>query len=555
MRKSFTVLQGGACEQPAPEKVAPRRRSLSEMEILSEQIDQSFQWFWEGKKRGILWIFDKESGLWRNDGLMKFHNIYGTAYAAMACDEKGNKKYYPKALSEIESYFLSLQTDQAQELPQPPVHLIPFQNGVFDLKTGCLIPYSHEQYFTAKLPWNFNEKASSEWFLKLFSEWVNEPEEIIEILALCLYRDMPIQKFFFLLGSGANGKTMLLQILTRALGEVNVSTLPLDEFRDRFAAIELHRKLANIVDELPPDTIRDSGMLKRLTGNSQLTSDVKHRDRVTFTSYATQIVAMNTLPPTDDTTEAFYRRIHILDFPNKIPIEKRDLDLSRKLANETENYEGIIALAIRKLQHAMNNDWKFQHVIERDTDAVRVEYSTRSDTVTFMIDEFCQDSEGERVPCSTMVTNVNRIRKIQGLSPVTPMFVNRRMQAAGYDRERVRVNGDYQFCWMEIRLDLERLAQWYQANEPEHESLEPTREILDVIDSATRPEKSVMRAIYAGYTVPSKIAAIANVDEEMMRGIIRDLLAVNIISGNQSGVLPVQDRARRTMIEKALKEV
>lgn len=555
MRKSshLTVIAGGAPEPSKPALV--KRRNFTEMELLAMRIDEGFQWFWEGKERGQLWVYDAKTGLWKPDGRTKLRNIYGTYYGEMECDEKGHKANYPKALSELESYFLSMQTDRHQELPTPAPNLIPFQNGVFDITKNVMIPYSSDQYFTAKLPWNYRPEASCEWFLRLFSEWVENPQELIDILALCLFRGTPVQKFFFFLGAGANGKTMLLQIFTRALGNENVSTLPISEFHERFATIELHRKLANIVDELPPETIRDSGTLKRLTGDSPISSDVKHRDRVTFTSYATQIVAMNQLPPTDDTSEAFYRRIYLVDFPNVIPLEKRDLGLGLKLATETENYEGLIALAVKALQSASVNEWNFTGLKKQSTEELRVEYSTKSDTVNYLFKEFCTVSTGERVSCSDLVMYINRMRRDQGMPPVPPKFVRSRMLAEGCDIDRLRINNEYQLCWTNLHLDLKRLNAWFESHEDAPENLQPTAEILDWIGVASRDEIAVLKCVYAGYTSPVKIQDITGVHEMVMRGTVQNLCAANLISGNMMSVQPTLDRVRRAMIDTALKGV
>jgi P4 family phage/plasmid primase-like protien len=556
MRKSnhtLTVITGSASD--APSAPAVKRRNFSDMEMLAIRIDESFQWFWEGKDRGTLWVFDEPSGLWKPDGRTKLRNIYGTVYAEMPCDEKGRKANYPKAMAELESYFLSLQTDKEQRLPEPPANLIPFQNGVFDITKNVMIPYTSDLYFTSKLPWKYRPEATCEWFMKLFSEWVPNPQELVDVLALCLYRGMPIQKFFFFLGCGANGKTMLLQIFNRALGEENVSSLSVSDFHERFATIELHRKLANIVDELPPDAIRDSGTLKRLTGGSQISSDVKHRDRVQFTSYATLIVAMNQLPPTDDTSDAFYRRAYLLDFPFTIPVELRDRGLSDKLAAEVENYEGLIALAVKSLQTAAGNGWHFEGLKNQTVEETRVEYSTKSDTVNYLFKEFCSVSTGERVPCSDLVMYVNRMRRAQGLPPVPPKFVRQRMQAEGCDADRLRINGEYQLCWTDLHLDLERLNAWYESHEEAPEKLKPTQEVLDWIAVASSSEMAVLKCIYAGYTSPAKIQEIAKTPEMMMRGTIQNLCAANLISGNMISVQPTLDRVRRAMIDAALKGV
>jgi len=524
----------------------------TEMEAFALEVDGCRTWWSDGKKSGNLWIYNVDSGLWSSDGWTLLRNMYGTRYAENTTDEKGRKANYAKALQEFEVYFMTRQTDHEEEFPIGPDNLIPFKNGVYDLDQKRLIEYLPEHYFTSKLPWDFNEKAKCDWFLRLFGEWVRSPQELIDMLGLCLYRRMPLQKIFMLLGSGNNGKTMALQILTRALGDANVSTLPIHQFGERFAEISLYHKLANIVDELAPDAIRDAGVLKRVTGESPVSADVKHRARITFTSYATQIVAMNQLPPTNDKSDAFYRRVHLIDFPFKIPAEKIDRQLSTKLAAETENYEGLLYLAIQALDKARSNNWVFDGVRPRSVEEIRLEYSHKSDTVDFLLENFCEGEEGEHVAHASIVLWVNRMRKATALDPLTPWFIRSRMEAAGYDRERIKIGNDFQFAWLNLSIDIIRLNEWFAINEPP-KTVEITGEIQDWIDSANTIELRVLKAVYSGITSNSKISLACDLNESETRAVLRSLGTIRMISTTADGACQVTDRARRAMVEAALK--
>ena len=525
----------------------------TEMEAFALEVDGCRTWWSDGKKAGNLWIYNVDSGLWSSDGWTLLRNMYGTRYAENTTDEKGRKANYAKALQEFEVYFMSRQTDHEEEFPVGTDNLIPFKNGVYDLDQKELIEYLPEHYFTSKLPWDFNEKAKCDWFLRLFGEWVRNPQELIDMLGLCLYRRMPLQKMFILLGSGNNGKTMALQILTRALGDANVSTLPINQFGERFSEIALYHKLANIVDELAPDAIRDAGVLKRVTGESPVSADVKHKNRITFTSYATQIVAVNNLPPTNDTSDAFYRRMHIVEFPFKIPTEKVDRQLSTKLAAETENYEGLLYLAIQALDKARCNNWVFEGVQSRSVEEIRAEYSQKSDTVDFFIRNFCTDEEGEHISHASIVLWVNRMRKASNLDPLHPGFIRERMSSAGHDRERIRMGQDFQFAWLNMSIDLTRLNDWFLVNEPP-KVIEITQEIQDWIDSANTFELAIIKAVYSGTTNTAKIMLACGLNEHYTRSTMRDLSAVRLIALTADGACQITDRARRAMVEAALKE-
>ena len=53
------------------------------------------------------------------------------------------------------------------------------------------------------------------------------------------------------------------------------------------------------------------------------------KNKLPFTdfNYAKIIIASNSLPSSDDTSEGFYRRWHIIDFPNEFP-EGKDITLT-----------------------------------------------------------------------------------------------------------------------------------------------------------------------------------------------------------------------------------
>ena len=60
-----------------------------------------------------------------------------------------------------------------------------------------------------------------------------------------------------------------------------------------------------------------SSILKKLTGGDMIGFEIKGKDPFDDYNYAKIIIASNSLPPSDDTSEGFYRRWNIINFGNK----------------------------------------------------------------------------------------------------------------------------------------------------------------------------------------------------------------------------------------------
>ena len=98
-----------------------------------------------------------------------------------------------------------------------------------------------------------------------------------EIFGYCLTYDTSLQKFFLFEGVGANGKGVVLRILTILLGEANVSSLPLELFGASHGLESTLGKLANITSELGDMDRVAEGLLKQFTGEDSMYFNPKYR--------------------------------------------------------------------------------------------------------------------------------------------------------------------------------------------------------------------------------------------------------------------------------------
>jgi putative DNA primase/helicase len=153
------------------------------------------------------------------------------------------------------------------------------------------------------------------------------------------------------LGSGANGKSVLLNAIEAALGRDNVSTLSLHRIEsDRFAVSRLVGKLANINRDLPATDLRGTAVFKQLVGGDSLTGERKFRECFDFRPVARLIFSANHAPRSPDASEAFFRRWIVCPFPNTF--EGKNAVSSRELhARLTARSElaGLLNRALRIL--------------------------------------------------------------------------------------------------------------------------------------------------------------------------------------------------------------
>ena len=169
-----------------------------------------------------------------------------------------------------------------------------------------------------------------------FLAWVRNGDEgeasaaykvalLLEVIGYTLYpHDYPFNKAILLVGSGSNGKTTYLRLISEILGPRNYASVnlrDLDTKNNRFAASDLYGKLANISAEPVTGTI-DMNLFKQLTGEDPIRFERKFKDAFTGFNYAKMIFAANKLPRITEDTYAFWRRWIVIEFPNTFPPDK-----------------------------------------------------------------------------------------------------------------------------------------------------------------------------------------------------------------------------------------
>jgi len=208
------------------------------------------------------------------------------------------------------------------------------KNGILNLETGEFSEHSPELFSTIQSSVVFD--PSAQWHLwKRFLDVVLSEQDkqllLSEIFGYCLTTSIAFHKAFFLLGEGANGKSVVLAILEALAGVENCSALMLSDLRERFRLAELDGKLINIVAEVEAKSLVYDAKFKSIVAGDPQVGERKNQDPFKFRPFAKWIVACNSLPATRDRSYGYERRIVILPFEKTVPKEKRNPGLAKEL--------------------------------------------------------------------------------------------------------------------------------------------------------------------------------------------------------------------------------
>jgi putative DNA primase/helicase len=245
------------------------------------------------------------------------------------------------------------------EMSDPPLELVCVANGIVDITSGKMMPHSPDYFFRSKLPAAFDPEAKCPKFEKFLNEILdgNDALTIQEMFGYCLYRSYPIAAIFMHVGSGSNGKSTLLSVLRRWLGEKNVATYTMQSLiEDRFSVANLRGKLANIFPDLSDTHIFHTAMLKAITGNDAITARQMHVQKAeSFISYAKLIYSTNRPPVIDDPSNAMWRRIIEVDYRHTFVENASWQDTLIREMTTPEEMSGILNWAIEGLRRLVQS--------------------------------------------------------------------------------------------------------------------------------------------------------------------------------------------------------
>jgi putative DNA primase/helicase len=284
--------------------------------------------------------------------------IGGKILIAKECEKMFGYELDTANLAQIVGHIKRRTYHKHEEL-DADINIINLQNGLYDIDKD--LSKEHTPYYLSinQKPITYDKNAKAERFEQFLGEvlYKRDIRTPIEAVAYTFERDYPIEVIFILLGYGLNGKTVFTSVLTALHGKDNVSNVSLSQMlTDRFALADLENKDLNVDNELGNQSIRDTAILKRLTGGSRQRIRIQRKNQRAYdtTLYAKLFHNANKIPESDDMSDAYNRRVIIMSFPNRFEGEKADKQLIAKLTTEQEK-SGIFNILMKTLRDIRQN--------------------------------------------------------------------------------------------------------------------------------------------------------------------------------------------------------
>ena len=232
--------------------------------------------------------------------------------------------------------------------------VINFINGTLEIEPEINFREHREtDCCTYCLDYPYDPSARSEEWLTFLDTVTNHDDKKIcllqELSGYVLFPDNRLQKCAVLIGSGANGKSVFLNVLTRIFGSANVSNVEMSSLSQDFQVIQLMNSMLNISAETRTNVAGAESKFKQITAGDEISACYKGKDYITFRPRAKMFLACNEYVKSSDTTEGWTRRFCFVDFPMHFveipnPENPEELPIDRDIESKLTTQKQLSAI-------------------------------------------------------------------------------------------------------------------------------------------------------------------------------------------------------------------
>lgn len=316
------------------------------------------------------WYWDKKGHVWRPDGESYLVTWVGSEFPVIT------KRDFNELKFEIQKRVVI-----PHENFKPDPNYLQFQDKELNLQTLYDAgPVDVEHYLKTKLATELDLHAEPpREFLKCLRKALPDGIELYRALqafsTILLIRSMRIEKAFFFIGSGGNGKSTVMKavenIFENYIAHVDLSDLVMD----RFAASQLVDKLANVYADIQTLKLKDLAIFKAISSGDTISINEKYKHRRDETIKVVQFYSANKMPEIENANPGFYRRVFPIIFDQVI--KKPDPYIDDKL-NTPDEHKRILAMLIKIARTTKRFGFLFERtqeeiktIIEKNTDPIR----------------------------------------------------------------------------------------------------------------------------------------------------------------------------------------
>jgi len=402
-----------------------------------------------------MYVMDSET-LWVYSAQKGYFSPWGEHYIASVLEENLGEFFSQREVNEVVARIEARNQTRRKNLNARTrdTPLLCVGNGVVDLSSGELLDHSPEYKFTRGLEWDYEPaKADPEPVKEFLDDLTKRPEDrdtILDHLAHGLMPGHPYRALVMMYGPGSNGKTRVGKLLRGFVGEENAASVELQDLTgdDSFATGSLPGAFVNVGDDISVGEIRDTSIIKSLTGDGTIRANEKYEKQYEFENEAAMFFSANEPPRIRERTDAINDRIYpiempyrFVDNPTRENEKKKVPGIAEDLLKDDAAMRGLLLLAVKHAQEVINRNGEYS--MPEDPAERREMYEAASDPIKrFALEYFDAGDGDDAVLKSDAYTVYTEMCEAEGERPASEdVFKQQVSQIASLDIESGRSRG------------------------------------------------------------------------------------------------------------------
>ena len=300
---------------------------------------------------GAIWQYRASCGLWSEQPSAKLSRLVQGFAGLPVCCAKGTREL--RIDSKDVAGTIKLTRDRLEQTGffGAAADGIAFTNGFVRVTTTGVVLEPHAPENRARLGFPFAYTAQPEaprfaaFLREIFEDDPDgmEKEKCIQEAggAALVGAATRFQKAHVLLGEGANGKSVLVEILRNTMPKGSCVAIPPQDWGCQYRLAMMAGKRLNAVSELPHSDILNGEAFKAVISGDMTTARPIRRDPFSFSPIAGHVFAANRLPDTTDHSHGFWRRLTVIAFNRVFDEEEQDEHLAEKII--AEELAGVVS--------------------------------------------------------------------------------------------------------------------------------------------------------------------------------------------------------------------
>lgn len=284
----------------------------------------------------------------------------------------GTRRYVEDVVHVCSDLFLDPHFRQRQDANP---YLLGFNNGVLDLQNMVFREGRPEDYVTLTTGYDFHwihefhdDPKTTEVF-EFLQQILPNPEVceyVLTLLSSMMFGKNIEQKAHIWTGAGSNGKSTLVDLYEKAMGEyatkLPVSLITGKRTSSSSATPELAktvgRRFASMQEPESSDKL-NVGLIKELSGGDTIVARPLYCEPFEFTPVFKIILMCNRLPIIPSTDGGTWRRLRVVHFPSKFvdnPTEPNEYKKNRNVSMKLDDWKVIfMAILVEKFRKHRDN--------------------------------------------------------------------------------------------------------------------------------------------------------------------------------------------------------